>query len=126
MNVSISGLTPQAGLTVLLCPRQCFLRLLRAVPHHRPRHCPQPVRVAGIHLRGEHHPVGLRAVVGGDGQHHHRDDPGQHVWRHVAVEHQPQRCVPGEPGHGEQTHRCRSTNQIRFNFIFFKLMPKYL
>lgn len=107
MNLSVCGPTAQLGIMAayFFFPLQCFLRVLRAVPHHRPRHGLPTVRVAGIHLHCERHPVGLRAVVGGAGQHHHRDDPGQHVWHHVAVEHQPQRRVPGQPGHGEQMHK---------------------
>lgn len=29
-------------------------------------------------------------------------DPGQHVWCHVAVEHQPQCSLPSELSHGEK------------------------
>lgn len=122
MNFSVSGPTAQVGIIVFLLfvffpPRQRFLRVLRAVPHHRLRHCLKPECVAGVHLHCEHHPVGLRAVVGGAGQHHHRHDPSQHVWRHVVVEHQPKRRVPSEPGHGEQMHRL--TSKIKFNFRGF-------
>lgn len=83
-------------------PFQRLLCVLRAVPHHCARHGFEPERVSGVHICGDDGAVGLRAVVGCACQRHHRHDPGQHVRRHVAVEHQPQRCVPGEPGHGEK------------------------
>lgn len=106
INLSMYGLSVSIKLLtdVFFSPWQRVLRVLRAVPHHRPRHRSQPVRVAGVHICGDDHLAGLRAVVGGSRHRHHRHDPGQHVRRHVAVEHQPQRGVPGEPGHGEETH----------------------
>lgn len=74
---------------------QCVLRVLRAVPDHCLRHDPQPVRVTVSHLCGDHRSSGLRAVVGRPGVPHHRHDPGQHVWGHVAVGDQPERRLPG-------------------------------
>lgn len=63
------------------------------------------MRVAGGHICGHYSAAGLRAVFGADGQHHHRHDSGQHVWRHVAVGHQPQRGVSSEPGYGERKQK---------------------
>lgn len=107
--------SPLTGMSCPLCQR--VLRVLRAVPHHRVRHSSQPERVLGLYIRGDHGAAGLRAVGRRDGQHYHRHDPGQHVRRHVAVGHQPQRSVPGEPGDGERGAARRTLNVFQFGFV---------
>lgn len=96
---------------------QCVLRVLRAVPLHRVRHRSEPERLLGLDIRGDDRAAGLRAVGRPAGQHHHRHDPGQHVWRHVAVGHQPERGLPGEPGHGEKARLPITSNRLKCGFV---------
>lgn len=102
---------------------QRVLRVLRAVPLHHVRHGSEPERVLGLHFRGDHCAAGLPAVGCPAGQHHHRHDPGQHVWRHVAVGHQPERRIPGEPGHGERNAKSDGFQPPQIRLLFTHSSP---
>lgn len=90
---------------------QRFLCVLRAVSHHCVRYSSEPEHVTGVHICGDDGVAGLRNGVSCARQRHHRHDPRQYVRRHVAMEHQPQRSISGEPGHGETPKTLKNTTK---------------